>query len=106
MSKQRTKVYDFICQNPGHTRPEIARGLNIKERSVCGRASELKNLSMIRESDQTKNGFTKLYPMPQGKLVMEPRESKFNVLKRLIRQFSPDKYAGIIEKFNQITKKR
>lgn len=54
----RGRVYDYVASrgSTGATRQEIADGLGMKLQTVCGRCGELKDLYLIWEGDEIREG--------------------------------------------------
>jgi hypothetical protein len=52
----RGKVFQFVGRSQGATRQEIADGLHMKLQTVCARIGELKELHLVWEGDEKRDG--------------------------------------------------
>jgi len=54
----RGKVYEYLAsrQSAGATRQEIADGLKMKLQTVCGRVGELKDMGLVWEVQELRQG--------------------------------------------------
>jgi len=64
--RQISKVYEYICKNPGCTRREIAKATGYDTSAVAGRVNELLSVELIEENGRTTCSVT-------GKSVMALR---------------------------------